>query len=291
MEYDEAGALAQLRRFVTPFGPETMARARTRTASPDVPIFIVGMPRSGTTLIEQILASHRSVFGGGESMYFSEEASRLVDEAGADLCAFVRGLPDAAFAEIGDRYRGKLQALAPTAPRITDKLPSNCCHVGLIHMALPDARIIHARRDPVDTCLSCFAQTFSAGLSFSNELGDLGRYYRAYADVMAHWRQVLPEGVMLEVQYEELVADFEPQARRILDFCGLDWDARCLAFNETRREVITASAAQVRQPIYQRSSGRSLGYGRLLQPLLEALGDDLVSARTRLAGERDPSIA
>jgi len=271
VEYDEAATLARIGRFAPVFDRAVMARAAPRGPLPDVAIFIVGMPRSGSTLIEQILASHRDVFGGGELAYFIEEVERLGAAEGA--------LSDPVCAEIGARYRRKLQALAPAAPRITDKQLSNCQHLGLIRMALPNARIIHTRRDPVDTCLSCFAQTFSAGLAFSNDLGDLGRYYRAYADLMAHWRAVLPQGSMLEVQYEALVADFEPQARRILDYCSLDWDPRCLAFHETRRPVITASAAQVRLPIYQRSSGRAEGYGRLLQPLFEALGDDLMAAR------------
>ena len=289
--YDEVATLARMRRFAPAFGPETMRRAPPRGAAPDVPIFIVGMPRSGSTLVEQMLASHPQVFGGGELTYLGEEAARLGEDDGADLSDIVRALSDEAFAAIGARYRARLRALSPNAPRITDKLPSNCQHLGLIRMALPNACIIHTRRDPVDTCLSCYAQTFSAGLGFSDDLGDLGRYYRSYADLMAHWRRVLPEGAMLEVQYEDVVADFEPQARRIIDYCGLEWDARCLAFNETRREVITASAAQVREPIYQRSSGRSLGYGRLLVPLIDALGDDFVSAQARQAAQRDPSTS
>jgi hypothetical protein len=279
MDYDEPTTLHRLQRFAPAFDGQAMRRAPPRGASPDVPIFIVGMPRSGSTLVEQILASHACVFGGGELSYFADEADRLVKDEGADLGEIVLAMTPADFAEIGARYRKKLRALAPDAPRIADKLPSNCQYLGLIRMALPDARIIHTRRDPVDTCLSCFAQTFSAGFAYSNDLGDLGRYYRAYADLMAHWRRVLPEWSMLEVQYEDLVADFEPQARRILDYCGLDWDARCLDFHETRRPVITASAAQVRQPIYQSSSGRAKAYGPLLQPLLDALGDALASSR------------
>jgi tetratricopeptide (TPR) repeat protein len=275
IDYDEAATLARLRRFLPAFDAQTMRRAPPRGDKPDVPIFIVGMPRSGSTLVEQILASHASVFGGGELTYMAEEAARLANAP--DLVARVRVTTQAEFAEIGERYRRRLQALAPGAPRITDKLPSNCEYLGLIRMALPNARILHTRRDPVDTCLSCFAQTFSAGLAFSNDLGELGRYYRAYADLMAQWRQALPEGAMLEVRYEDLVADFEPQVRRILDHCGLEWDARCLDFHETRRPVITASAPQVRRPIYQASSGRARAYGRRLQPLLDALGEDVFS--------------
>ncbi len=276
IEYDEAATLANMRRFARALGPEILRRAPPRGDAPDVPIFVVGMPRSGSTLVEQILASHPDVFGGGELMYFADEAAALGADA-ANLPEVFSSLSAEDLAELGARYRRQLQAVAPRAPRITDKLPSNCHFLGLIRLALPNARILHTRRDPIDTCLSCFAQTFSAGLAFSNDLGDLGRYYRSYAELMAHWRRVLPEDAMLEVQYEDLVADLEPQVRRILDYCGLAWDARCLDFHETRRPIITASAAQVRQPIYQRSAGRSRGYGPLLQPLIEALGDDLAS--------------
>ncbi len=288
MDYDETAVLERMRRFEPAFDREMMRRAPSRGDRPDVPIFIVGMPRSGSTLVEQVLASHRDVFGGGELMHFPDEALMLEREDSAALRQVVASMSDEDFAALGARYRKKLQALAPGAPRITDKLPSNCHYLGLIRMALPDARIIHTRRDPVDTCLSCFAQTFSAGLAFTNDLGDLGRYYRSYAEMMAHWRRVLPEGAMLEVQYEDLVADFEPQVRRILEYCDLEWDPRCLDFHETRRPVNTASAAQVRQPIYQRSSGRARGYGRLLAPLFDALGEELMSAEP---AARDPSTA
>jgi Sulfotransferase family len=138
-------------------------------------------------------------------------------------------------------------------------------------LILPHARIIHVQRDPRDTCFSCFSQLFARGLEWSYDLGELGRYYRAYEALMEHWRRVLPEGVMLEVQYEEIVAELEPQARRILGFCGLSWDERCLNFHETRRPIWTASAAQVREPIYRTSVGRWQPYEKLLQPLLDEL--------------------
>src|SRR5262249_35561791 len=130
--------------------------------------------------------------------------------------------------EIGGRYVKSMRALAPAAERITDKMPSNFRFAGLIHLALPNARIIHVRRDPLDTCLSCFSKIFTGDQPFSYDLGELGRLYRAYDALMAHWRRVLPDGAMLDVQYEELVADFENQARRIVAYCGLAWDERCL---------------------------------------------------------------
>jgi len=268
--YDEAAAFARMGRFAPAFDADVLRRAPPRGSKPDVPIFIVGMPRSGSTLVEQILASHPDVFGAGELTLFADEAERLAAD-GADLLQAIKHMD---FAALGGRYRERLRARAPGAPRITDKLLSNFQYLGLIRMALPDARIIHTRRDPIDACFSSFALTFSAGFGYSNDLGDLGRYYRRYAELMAHWRAVLPQGAMLEVQYEEVVADFEAQARRILEYCDLPWDPRCLAFHETERPVITASAAQVRRPLYQTSSGRGRAYGRLLQPLIDALGPD-----------------
>jgi hypothetical protein len=166
-----------------------------------------------------------------------------------------------------------LRALAPDAARITDKMPANFHHVGLIRLMLPNARIIHTRRNPLDTCLSCFAQNFTKGQPFTNDLGELGRYYKAYARLMSHWREVLPEPFMLEVDYEELVADFEPQLRRILAYCGLAWDPACLSFHENPRAVITASLLQVRQPLYQHAANRAGHYGAMLQPLRDALED------------------
>jgi hypothetical protein len=177
------------------------------------------------------------------------------------------------FRNIGDRYLARLEAAAGTAPaRITDKMPGNFSSIGLIHLALPNARIIHTVRDPVDTCLSCFSKLFSADQPFTYELGELGRYYRAYQALMDHWRRVLPEDVLLEVRYEDMVGDFERQARRIVDHCGLPWNDACLAFHETARPVRTASQAQVRQPLYNSSVGRWRPAPEILQPLLDGLG-------------------
>jgi hypothetical protein len=162
--------------------------------------------------------------------------------------------------------------------RITDKMPRNFLNVGIIRLALPKARIIHVRRDPVDTCMSCFSLLFSGDQPFTYDLAELGRYYRGYAALMEHWREVLPPGVMLEVRYEEVVADLEGQARRIVDHCGLDWDDACLAFHENRRAVATASVNQVRQPIYRSSVGRWRRYEKILDPLVAELGIDPTTA-------------
>ena len=163
---------------------------------------------------------------------------------------------------------------APDSARITDKLPANYLYVGLIHLALPKARIIHVLRDPVDTCLSCFSTHFTTSQHFTYDLGELGRTYRAYERLMAHWRSILPAGAMLEVQYEDVVADLEGQTRRMLDYCGLEWNEACLAFHATERPVRTASGAQVRRPLYKSAVGRAKSYGEQLKPLLDALGRD-----------------
>jgi hypothetical protein len=165
-----------------------------------------------------------------------------------------------------------LKSLAPAARRITDKALGNFLVVGAIHLALPNAKIIHARRNAVDTCLSCYSKLFTNELPYAYDLAELGRYYLGYQAMMEHWRRILPEGVMLEMQYEELVEDFEAQARRIVAHCGLEWDQRCLDFHRTERLVKTASAVQVRQPIYRNSVGRWRPYQTMLQPLLDVLG-------------------
>jgi hypothetical protein len=277
VDYDEAVTLGKLERSKAAFTPERLARLRGLGDPSDRPIFVVGMPRSGTTLIEQILASHPRVFGAGELMHFSHSAGHVCEPPGAtvpypEMMASITGEQ---LRTLGARYLEAVAAAVPRsrgAPHFTDKMPANFRLVGLIHLALPNARIIHARRDAVDTCLSCFSKLFAGSQPFSFDLGELGRYYRVYDSLMAHWRAVLPQGAMLEVQYEELIADFEPQARRIIAYCGLEWDDACRAFHRTERPVRTASAVQVRQPLYASAVGRGRPYEPWLGPLLAALG-------------------
>jgi hypothetical protein len=247
-----------------------------------LPVFIIGMPRSGTTLVEQILASHPQVWGGGELMHLKEAVARLSGPEGAEspfgYPELVRLLDGAQLRALGAEYCEALRAAAPptmmtTTTRMTDKMPANFLFAGLIALVLPNARIIHVKRDPLDTCLSCFSILFLGNQPHSYDLAELGRYYRAYLHLMEHWRQVLPPGAMLEVQYEEVVADLEGQARRIVAYCGLEWDDACLDFHRTERRVWTASSVQVRQPIYRQSLGRAEAYRHWLQPLLEALGE------------------
>ncbi len=264
--YDESAALARLERMRALFSAEVMRERAGQGHPSPLPVFIIGMPRSGTSLVEQVLASHPQVFGGGELTDFEVAVSRLAGPAGAPA-----DIGGAELHELGGRYAARLAALAPEAARVTDKMPANFLYAGLIHLALPNARIIHLRRDPIDTCLSCFSILFGGYQPHAYDLAELGRYYCAYEKLMAHWRAVLPEGVMLEVRYERLVGDFECQARHVLAHCGLDWDAACLDFHKTERPVHTASASQVRQPLYNSSIGKWRPPDTVLRPLLDAL--------------------
>jgi tetratricopeptide (TPR) repeat protein len=274
--YDEHAMLAIFDRIGAVFTSKRMRDREGRGYASSVPVFIVGMPRSGTTLVEQILASHPKVFGAGELNEFGNAVERLGNANGAmgHFPELVSSIPNDQLYQIGGNYVNAITALAPRAERIIDKMPMNFLFVGLIYLVLPNARIIHMRRDPVDTCLSCFSTLFTDRNLYSYDLGELGRYYRAYTRLMDHWRRVLPRGVMLEVNYEDVIGDLEGEARRMVSYCGLEWDDDCLSFHDTERLVRTASAAQVRQPIYKSSIGRWRAYESLLAPMIEALGVD-----------------
>jgi tetratricopeptide (TPR) repeat protein len=267
--YDETETLRTFARIRTMFGRELVSEPGGDPS--EVPVFVVGMPRSGTTLIEQVLASHSRVFGAGEREDVCALASTLTGPDGAKFPDAVATLSPDNRRRLGARYLEAIQTAAPAAERIVDKMPMNFLYLGFIHLVLPRARIIHVRRDPVDTCCSCFSLLFAGNLAYTYELGELGRYYRAYEALMTHWRAILPKEVMLEVAYEDVVDDLEGQTRAILAHCGLEWEAACLTFHHTARSVRTASAAQVRQPIYRSSVGRWRGHRQLIGPLLEAL--------------------
>jgi len=246
---------------------------RRRDAVPQSarPVFIVGMLRSGTTLAEQILASHPAVFGAGELAFWSRITAAAVSSAPACGGAGLQ-LSDAALADQGHRYLKALEELAPHALRVVDKLPTNFLSLGSIHAALPRARIIHLVRHPIDTCLSIYFQHFEAANTYTHDLGDLAHYYREYQRLMEHWRAVLPADSMLSVPYEGLVADLPGWTRRMLEFIGVPWDSRCLDFHMTERAVVTASKWQVRQPLFRSSVGRWRRYQPFLAqlaPLLE----------------------
>lgn len=275
VDYDEKAVLALFDRIRSTFTRELVEAKTGGGFATNKPIFVLGMPRSGTTLVEQILASHPSVTGAGEVKDVTETVNSVRGSDGLQAAypEFVPVLSPQELAKIGQHYATKLERHAPGAARITDKMPSNFYFVGLIHLALPGATIIHTNRNAVDTCLSCFSKLFAGEQSQTYDLAELGRYYRAYHGLMAHWREVLPKDAFLDVQYEEVVADTEGQARRMLEHCGLEWTPRVLDFHRTERSVKTASARQVRQPIYGSSVARWRNYEKFLGPLLQELGD------------------
>jgi predicted O-linked N-acetylglucosamine transferase (SPINDLY family) len=268
--YDEAATLTRLNGMRATFTSDLVARWQNVGHQSCLPVFIVGMARSGSTLVEQILASHPQVFGAGELDYFAE-AVRAASSKFRDARQQTSTLTAEDFRDLGQRYIAAVERHAPQAGRITDKMPGNFVFAGLIHLALPNATIIHTVRDPVDTCVSCFSKLFKEQ-PHTYDLAELGRYYRHYRALMAHWHKVLPPGRILDVCYEDVVADLEGQARRIIAHCGLPWDPRCLEFHKTQRPVFTVSAAQVRQPIYNSAVGRWRVHEQALAPLLAELG-------------------
>ena len=255
------------------FSPENISRLSGAGCPSELPIFVLGMPRSGTSLVEQILASHPLVYGAGELQDLLALAAKPTEKTVEGYPLSLIGLGRDDLTAMGERYVAGLRSRNQEAQRITDKMPANFHCVGLIHLMLPRARIIHVRRNPVDTCLSGFSHIFNNTQQQSYDLAEIGRYYRNYATLMDHWRSVLPAGALYEVQYEQMVTDQENQSRALLASCGLEWDAACLEFHKTRRQVRTASATQVRQPIYTSSVERWRKYEAHLGPLLDALGD------------------
>jgi tetratricopeptide (TPR) repeat protein len=258
-----------------------LAIAKDRGYESNVPVFILGMPRSGTSLMEQILSSHPEIFGAGELKYFAGvlENMGLGNDKGirlrmGDKDPIFKYEDNVAWAVRGQRYVDKLKTLTdkPDYKRIVDKMPGNYNFVGLIHALLPNAKIIHSRRHPVETCLSCYRIHFAEGHQWSYNLRELGRHYKRYWALMQYWREAFP-GVMYEAVYEENVADVEGSAKKLIDYLGLEWNDNCLNFYNTDRPVKTASVTQVRKPIYKTSTNRWRKYEKYLGPLLEELGD------------------
>ena len=240
------------------------------------PIFIVGLPRSGSTLIEQILASHSQVEGTMELpniLILTRELDALAPDRNG-YPETLRGVPAARLTELGSRYLAQTEPLRHGREHFTDKLPNNFSHLGLIHAILPQATLIDARRHPMDACFGTFKQHFAIGQTFSYDLEDLGRYYRCYLSLMDHWDEVLP-GKVLHFQYEQLVRQPEASTRRLLEHCGLPFEPGCLSFHDTRRPVRTASAGQGRQPLYTSGVGHWRHFEKELEPLRRALGDCL----------------
>ena len=273
IDYDEIGVLKLFQRISAVFDGSLFDRFQGEGDPSPVPVFVLGMPRSGSTLVEQILASHPQIHAAGE-LTALEMAASTIFKAGDQPVQYpecVPALDGATLRRLGQSYLGRLPALADGKVRIIDKLPGNFFSIGLIRLILPNAKIIHTMRDPVDTCVSCYSKLFATGLDFSYDLAELGRFYRCYSELMTHWRSVLPPGTILDVSYEEVVDDLEGQARRLIDYCGLPWDGRCIGFHRTSRPVKTASAVQVRKPLFRSSLQRWRKYEADIAPLLHEL--------------------
>jgi tetratricopeptide (TPR) repeat protein len=254
INYDETGTLKLFECISSIFDRGLFDRFQGQGDPSSIPVFVLGMPRSGSTLIEQILASHPQIHAAGELT--------ILERSPMDVTAFRR---------LGQSYLSQLPKVPDGKIRIVDKLPGNFLRIGLIRLMFPNARIVHTMRDPIDTCLSCYSKLFNTGLPFTYHLAELGRYYRAYTELMAHWRSVLPPGAMLDVSYENVVDDLEGQARRLIDYCNLPWDHSCIDFHRSGHPVRTASAVQVRQPLFRGSVHRWRHYEAGLAPLLSEL--------------------
>ena len=274
IDYSTSATRKRLERIREVFSPEFFARCADAGAEDQTPVFIIGMPRSGTSLVEQILASHPAVFGAGELDDLSRVYQSIAgtgDAARADTFPEeLVGLDPDRFADLGSEYIRRLRRHSSAATLITDKLRHNFMRVGFIRAILPRARIIHCTREPMDTCLSIFKTDFHRGHLYSYDLAELGVYYRLYLELMAFWRTVLPDFVH-DLNYEQLVSEPEQQTRSLLDYCDLPWDDACLDFHRTRRAVRTASSAQVVRPIYRDSVDLWKRYEKYLQPLAAIL--------------------
>ncbi len=254
-------------RIKETYTPATIEALQGKGYNSKAPVFIVGMPRSGTTLTEQIISAHPDVYGAGELSVLS----RIERESGGVNAENCRAL--------GEKYVKAVKKLdkSRTAKRITDKMPGNFTHIALIRSILPQAKIIHCRRNPIDNCLSCYKQNFARGQYWSYQLDELAEQHNLYRDLMAYWRELLPDQ-FLEIDYEETVANFEEQARTLIDFVGLPWDKACLKPHKNKRAVLTASKTQVIKPVYQSSVKGWKRYEKQLKPLIDGLGPDAVPA-------------
>lgn len=253
------------------FSREFLKESSGHGCADNSPIFIIGLPRSGSTLIEQILSSHPLVDGTSELPDLGRVATSIGGRGkGMTYPRGFRRLEKPEFGALGEMYIKRTRKYRHGAPYFTDKMPNNFPAVGLIHLILPNAKIINATRHPLDACLGCYKQHFAKGQTFTYDLAELGEFYLEYRRVMNHWHRVLP-GKMLDVCYERVVSDQETETRRIIDYCGLPWDDQCLEFYNTKRSVRTASSEQVRQPIYSSSVSLWKNYQRQLEPLSEIL--------------------
>ncbi len=273
--WNRAAYTAFIERLAGVFNTDTLATMTRAGVTSDRPVFIVGMPRSGTTLVEQILASHPMVCGGGELKGIGDLVTAIPGHCDGqpypDACNHINGNT---LDTMANDYLAQLDRLSASAPRVTDKMPQNFLHLGIIDQLFPNARVIHCRRSPLDTCLSIYTHNFNATHAYSSDLTSLGHYYRGYENLMRHWTATL-RLPLLEVSYETLVSDTEATIRAMVEFCGLPWDDHCLRFHETSRQVETLSYDQVRKPMYRTSVDCWKNYEDHLGPLMEALDFDM----------------
>jgi tetratricopeptide (TPR) repeat protein len=263
-DYDRKEHSQFVDEMIRVYSRESISTIGAAGSSSKKPVFVVGMPRSGTSLAEQIIASHPAAYGAGELDFWAALMTKDPELRQGILAAPAR-------AGVAEEYLRILDGASANASRVVDKAPVNSDFLGLIYSVFPNARVIYMQRDPIDTCLSCYFQQFLTGINFAFDLSDLVHYYREHRRMMAHWRAVLPPGFILDVPYEELVVDQEAWSRKIVGFIDLEWDARCLEFHTNKRQVVTASAWQVRQKVYQSSVARWRNYEKFIGPL-KALG-------------------
>jgi hypothetical protein len=259
--YDRKHRDEFIEKMIHTYSKDVIAAVGEGGSTSDRPVFVLGMPRSGTSLAEQILASHPSIFGAGELDFWSASASAHESEVREGL------LDQATRNKLAQDYLRVLQTRAGDELRVIDKTLISSDYIGVIYSVFPNARFIYMERDPIDVCLSCYFQQFVANMSFTMDLSDLAHYYKGHCELFKHWQSILPAQSILVVPYAELVRDQEGWTRKMLDFIGLEWSDRCLSFHETERAVVTASTWQVRQRIYTGSVGRSQAYKKYLGPL------------------------
>lgn len=272
-QYDRVRSVGMVDSLINDFSADTLESMPRSACEDKRPVFIVGMPRSGSSLVEQILSSHPMVYGAGELNDIKNLASTLFTTSHQHKNKIFSNVQTGKLIELADRYLSSVEKVCGDALRVTDKMPSNFLWLGFIMQLFPDARIIHCIRDPRDTCLSCYFQPFVRSHDYANDLGDLAFYYRQYERLMHHWQQNIDLPI-LSVYYSDLIADAEAVARQMIGFIGLDWDDNCLNYHKSDRITATASWDQVRQPIYTKSLGRWKHYRKHIAPLLDEFGSE-----------------
>jgi thioredoxin-like negative regulator of GroEL len=270
MSYDVDGDVAVMNRLREVFDAELIDSGARGYDEPG-PVFVMGLPRSGTTLVDRILSSHSRVESLGEINNFAYSLMHTIGQGG-DKLKLIDMSATIDFRELGERYVRSIRSFGKTSPFLIDKTPLNYLYVGLARLALPGARIVHIRRNPMDSCYGMYRTLFRAGYPFSYDFEDLGKYYVAYRRLMDHWRDVAP-GAFIDVSYESLVDDQEEVSRQIVDYCGLEWEPACLEFHKNTSAVSTASSIQVRRPVYRDAMQRWRRYEKQLQPLADYLVD------------------